>query len=221
MKTITIKGQLRTGFGKAATRELRSQEQVPGVIYGGAQEVNFSAPAAALKPLVYTPSFQLAEVDLDGKIYKCILKDLQFDKVTDSLTHIDLMELVEDKKVVATIPLKFTGSSKGVKDGGKFIAKITALKVKTYPKYLKEQIEVAVDDLELNGNIRVEDVKVANYEILNSPRIPIASVVLTRQLKQEEATAAPAAGAAPAAAAPAAAAGAKAAAPAPAAATKK
>jgi large subunit ribosomal protein L25 len=117
--------------------------------------------------------------------------------------------------------LKFTGSSKGVKDGGKFIAKITALKVKTYPKYLKEQIEVAVDDLELNGNIRVEDVKVANYEILNSPRIPIASVVLTRQLKQEEATAAPAAGAAPAAAAPAAAAGAKAAAPAPAAATKK
>jgi large subunit ribosomal protein L25 len=221
MKTITIKGQLRTGFGKTATRQIRSQEQVPGVIYGGAQEVNFSAPAAALKPLVYTPSFQLAEVDLDGKIYKCILKDLQFDKVTDSLTHIDLMELVEDKKVVATIPLKFTGSSKGVKDGGKFIAKITALKVKTYPKYLKEQIEVAVDDLELNGNIRVEDVKVANYEILNSPRIPIASVVLTRQLKQEEATAAPAAGAAPAAAAPAAAAGAKAAAPAPAAATKK
>ena len=82
------------------------------------------------------------------------------------------------------------------------------------------RIEVAVDDLELNGNIRVEDVKVANYEILNSPRIPIASVVLTRQLKQEEATAAPAAGAAPSAA-PAAAAGAKAATPAPAAATKK
>ena len=54
-------------------------------------------------------------------------------------------------------------------------------------------------------NIRVEDVQVENYEILNSPRIPVASVVLTRQLKQEEAAAAPAtAGAAPAAAAPAA-----------------
>ena len=59
-----------------------------------------------------------------------------------------------------TIPLKFTGSSKGVKDGGKFITKMKSLKVKTYPKYLKEQIEVDVDDLELNGNIRVEDVKV-------------------------------------------------------------
>jgi large subunit ribosomal protein L25 len=68
------------------------------------------------------------------------------------------------------------------------------------PKHLKEQIEVDITDLELNGNIRVEDVKEANYEILNSPRIPIASVVLTRQLKQEEAVAAPAAGTAPAAA---------------------
>ena len=220
MNTITIEGQLRTGFGKTATRQLRSQDQVPGVIYGGAQEINFSAPAVAFKPLVYTPSFQLAEVDLDGKIYKCILKDLQFDKVSDSLIHVDLMELVEDKRIIATIPLKFTGSSKGVKDGGKFISKLNSLKVKTYPKYLKEQIEVVVDDLELNGNIRVEDVKIEHYEILNSPRIPIASVVLTRQLKQEEATAAPAAGAAPAAAAPGAPA-AKAAAPAPAAAPKK
>src|SRR4030095_7025900 len=201
MKTITIKGQLRTGFGKTATRQIRSQEQVPGVIYGGAQEINFSAPAVAFKPLVYTPSFQFAEIDLDGKIYKCILKDLQFDKVSDSLIHVDLMELVEDKKVVATIPLKFTGSSKGVKDGGKFISKINALKVKTYPKYLKEQIEVAVDDLELNGNIRVEDVKEADYEILSSPRIPIASVVLTRQLKQEEAAAPATAAKAPAPAA--------------------
>jgi len=195
MKTITIEGQLRTGFGKTHTRQLRSQELVPGVIYGGAQEINFYAPAAAFKNLVYTPSFQLAEVKLDGKTYKTILKDLQFDKVDDSLIHIDLLELVEDKKVIADIPLKFVGSSKGVKDGGKLITKMKSLKVKTFPKYLTEQIEVNVDNLELNGNIRVEDVKVDNYEILNSPRIPVASVVLTRQLKQEEA-ATPAAGAA-------------------------
>jgi large subunit ribosomal protein L25 len=217
MKTITIEGQLRTGFGKTATRQLRSQELVPGVIYGGAQEVNFYAPAAAFRTLVYTPSFQLAEVKVDGKTYKTILKDLQFDKVDDKLTHVDLLELVEDKKVIADIPLKFVGTSKGVKDGGKLITKMKSLKVKTYPKYLKEQIEVSIDNLELNGNIRVEDVKIEHYEILNSPRIPVASVVLTRQLKQEEATAAPAAGAA---AAPAAAAGAKAAAPAAAPAAK-
>ena len=214
MKSITIEGSLRTGFGKTATRQLRSQELVPGVIYGGAQEINFQAPVAAFKNLVYTPSFQVAEVVLDGKTYRTILKDLQFDKLDDKLIHIDLLELVEDKKVIAVIPLKFTGVSPGVKDGGKLEVKIKSLKVKTYPKYLKEQIEVSIDGLELNGNIRVEDIKIDHYEILNSPRIPIASVVLTRQLKQDEATATPAAApaaaktaapaAAPAAAAPAA-----------------
>jgi large subunit ribosomal protein L25 len=209
MKTITIEGQLRTELGKQAARQLRSEEKVPGVIYGGAKEVNFSALATSFKTLVYTPDFQLAEVKVEGRSYNCILKDLQFDKVSDELIHADFLELVEDKKVVATIPIKFTGAAKGVKDGGKLITKMKALKVKTLPKYLKENIEVDLTNLELNGNIRVEDVKAANYEILNSPRIPIASIVLTRQLKQEEA-AVPVAGAAaaakPAAAAPAAAA---------------
>jgi large subunit ribosomal protein L25 len=212
MKKITIEGQLRTELGKQATRQLRSEEKVPGVIYGGAKEVNFSAPATSFKTLVYTPDFQIAEVKVEGKSYNCILKDLQFDKVSDELIHADFLELVEDKKVIATIPIKFTGAAKGVKDGGKLITKMKALKIKTYPKYLKENIEVDLTNLELNGNVRVEDVKTANYEILNSPRIPIASIVLTRQLKQEEA-AAPVAGAAaakPAAAAAAPAAAAKA-----------
>jgi large subunit ribosomal protein L25 len=214
MKTITIEGQLRTERGKQATRQLRSEGNVPGVIYGGAAELNFSAPATAFKTLVYTPDFQLAEVILNGKSYRCILKDLQFDKVSDQLIHVDFMELVEDKKIIATIPIKFTGSPVGVKAGGKLITKIKALKVKTYPKYLRENIKVDLTSLELNGNVRVEDVKVDNYEVLNSPRIPIASIVLTRELKQEESTtpAAPAAAAtaakpaaAPAAAKPAAA----------------
>lgn len=202
MKTITIEGQLRTGFGKGATRQLRSQELVPGVIYGGEKEISFQAPLAAFKTLVYTPSFQIAEVVLEGKTYRTILKDLQFDKVTDKLIHIDLLELVDGKQIVADIPLKFVGTSIGVKDGGKLVSKMRFLKVKTYPRFLKEQIEVSIEKLELNGNIRVEDVKIDNYEILNSPRIPIASVVLTRQLKQEEA-ATPVAGAAAPDAAPA------------------
>ncbi|MGI8951345.1 MAG: 50S ribosomal protein L25 [Chitinophagaceae bacterium] len=192
MKSITIEGHLRSETGKKATRQIRSQENVPGVIYGGAEEVNFYASAKAFKPLVYTSEFQLAEVNVDGKNYKCILKDLQFDKVSDNLNHVDLLELVGDKKVIANLPIKFTGAAAGVKAGGKLITKIKSLKVKALPEHLKENIEVDVTNLELNGNIRVQDVKEENMEILNSPRIPIASVVLTRVLKQEEATAAPA-----------------------------
>ena len=189
MKTITIEGQLRTETGKTATRRLRSQDLVPGVIYGGAQEVNFAVKSLALKPFIYTPDFQLVEMKVDGKSYTCILKDLQFNKVSDKLTHLDLLELVEGKKVSATSPLKFTGTAAGVKAGGKLEIRLKSVKLKTYPKYLRENIEVDLTNLELNGNIRVQDIPAENLEIMNSPRIPIASVTMTRQLKQEEAAA--------------------------------
>jgi len=202
MKTITIEGQIRTEFGKTATRQLRSEEKVPGVIYGGAKEINFSAPATAFKSIVYTPDFMLAEVKVDGASYKCVLKDMQFDKVSDKLIHVDFLELVGDKKVTVSIPIKFTGVPEGVKEGGKLAVKMKALKVKTIPEHLLEHIDVDLTNLKLNENIRVQDVKAKNMEILNSPRIPIASVAMTRQLKQEEATVAKVAPVADAKAAP-------------------
>ena len=189
MKTITIDGQLRTAFGKAATRQLRSEEKVPAVIYGGAKEINFSAPASAFKNIVYTPEFILTEVNVDGSTYKCVLKDLQFDKVTDRLIHLDFLELVPGKKLIVNIPLKFTGTPVGVKEGGKLVVKIKSLKVKTLPENLAEYIEMDLSDLKLNENVRVQDVKAPDLEIMNSPRIPVASVTMTRQLKQEEAKA--------------------------------
>jgi len=203
MKSITINGQLRTDSGKKATRQLRSQQMVPGVIYGGSTEINFSAPATAFKDIVYTSEFLLANINIDGKTYRCILKDLQFHKVTDLLLHVDFLELVEDKKVIATLPLHYMGTPAGVKAGGKLVTKMKTIKVKTLPKYLKEHLEVNIENLELNENIRVEDIIAENMEVLNSPRIPIASVTMTRQLKQEESTAPKAAaGAAAPAAAP-------------------
>ena len=189
MKSITIEGNLRIGTGKKATHALRSQDQVPGVIYGGAQEVNFYAAASAFKSLVYTAEFMLADLVVDGNTYRCILKDLQFDKVSDQLNHVDFLQLVDDKPVIADLPLRFVGSSAGVKAGGRLITKLKTLKVKTLPKNLREFIEVDITNLELNSNIRVEDVKLEEMEILNSPRIPMASIVMTRQLKQEEAAA--------------------------------
>jgi large subunit ribosomal protein L25 len=190
MKTITIEGQLRTESGKKATRQLRSQQLVPAVIYGGETEVNFSAPAAAFKSIVYTSEFMFADIKVDGKSYKCILKDLQFHKVSDALVHLDFLELVENKAVIATLPLKYTGTPVGVKAGGKLVLKIKSVKIKTLPKFLRENIEVDISNLELNENIRIENIVAENMEIMNSPRIPIASVTMTRQLKQEETAAA-------------------------------
>ncbi len=185
MKSVKIEGQTRSEHGKGATRRLRSEGKVPCVIYGGEKEIHFSAPLLAFRPLVYTPEFQLAEITVDGAMYRCILKDKQFDVVTDSLSHVDFLELVENKKVTANLPLKYVGQPAGVKAGGRLETKMKTLKVRALPKDLRENIEVDITNLELNGNMRVFDVKADNMEIMNSPRIPIASIVMTRQLKQE------------------------------------
>ncbi len=193
MKSVKIEGKKRSGLGKKATRHLRSEGHVPCVMYGGKETIHFSAPVMTFRSLVYTPEFQIAEIVLDGATYKSIVKHIQFDVVTDELNHIDFLELVEGNQVIATLPLKFVGQPQGVKDGGRLELKIKALNVRTYPKYLREDIEVNIEDLQLHGNVRVEDVKAENMEILNSPRIPIASVVTTRALRQAETDAAAAA----------------------------
>jgi large subunit ribosomal protein L25 len=193
MKSVKIEGTRRVDLGKKATRQVRTEGNVPAVIYGGTETIHFSAPTMAFRSLVYTPDFQLAEITIDGKTYRTIMKDIQFDVVTDRLNHIDFLELVDDKKVIATLPMKFVGQPKGVKDGGRLEIKLKSLNVRTYPKYLKEAIEMNIESLELLANIRVQDVVEEHMEILNSPRIPIATVVTTRALRQAETEAAAAA----------------------------
>ena len=205
MKSVKIEGKKRSDLGKKATRQIRSEEQVPAVIYGGTETIHFSAPVMSFRTLVYTPEFQIADITVDGKNYRTIMKDIQFDVVTDELNHIDFLELVEDRKVVATLPLKFSGQAQGVKDGGRLELKMKALNVRALPKDLREHIDVDITNLQLHGNIRVQDVTAPNMEILNSPRIPVASVVTTRALRQADTDAAAAAAPAGAKAAPAAA----------------
>jgi len=186
MKTVTIEGQIRSDLGKKATRDLRKQGMVPAVIYGGKENIHFYAPALSFRSIVYTPDFMTAAIKVEGKTYPCLLKDLQFNPVTDELTHVDFQELIEDRKVIAHLPLKFNGLAIGMREGGRFETKMKHLKVRTYPKYLVENIEVDITNLKLNENIRVEDIHRDNLEIMNAPRQPIASIVLTRALKQAE-----------------------------------
>ncbi len=185
MKSITIKGQLRSETGKKSSRQLRSEGQVPAVIYGGNETIHFYATPLEIRDIVYTAEFMLANIEIGDKTYKCILKDLQFHKITDKVIHLDFLELVEGKKVIANIPLKFVGTSEGVKAGGRFVVKMNTIKVRTVPANLVEHIEVDITDLLIGKNLRISDVVFADAEIMHSPRIPVCSVVTTRVLKQE------------------------------------
>ena len=114
METIAINGTPRTELGKKATRALRRAGNVPCNLYGGKETINFYAPVAAFRKLIYTPDFRLAEITVGEKTCKAIVKDLQFESVKDSLLHIDFQELVEGVKVKVSVQLKLTGTPKGI-----------------------------------------------------------------------------------------------------------
>jgi large subunit ribosomal protein L25 len=207
MKTLTLEGSVRKDLGKKNAQELRRQGLVPCNLYGGKENLNFTAPYNSFLKIIYNPDFFKVQVTVDGKQYDTLIKEVQFNPVTDRINHIDFLELVPGKKVNAEIPLKFVGQSEGVKDGGKFVQKMRKLKVKATPENLTEVIEVNIESLQMGKSVYVRDIQTNNIEIVNSPEIPVATVEVPRAAKAVEepkpaAAAAPAATATPAAATP-------------------
>lgn len=192
MKSIAINGSLRENEKKQTTKQLRIQDIVPCVLYGGKEQVHFAVPAADFKKLVYTAEVMTANLTIDGKKYDAVMQDIQFHPVSEKILHIDFLELVKDKLITIDIPVKITGSAPGVKQGGKLVTKVRKLKIKALPNHLPDNIEIKIDSLEIGKSIRVGDLKVKNVEILDAPNNIITSVVTTRQ------TAAATEGAAPA-----------------------
>lgn len=188
MKTIALTGTSRTDLGKKSTKALRNAGLVPCVLYGGENNLHFSLTTKALRDLIYTNEFRIAEVDVDGAKYKAIIKSVQFHPVTDVIQHVDLLELVEGQTVKAEIPIKLVGAAKGVKVGGVLMQKIRKVKIKTTPDKLSSVIEVNVEHLMLGKSIRVREIKVEDgIEIMNSGGIPLASVEVPRALRSAEA----------------------------------
>jgi large subunit ribosomal protein L25 len=204
MEAVKLDGTLRTDMSRQALRTAREKGSVACVMYGGESEVHFFVTSKSLKSLIYTPDFKKAEIAINGKTYTAIVQDTQFSPVEDKLVHIDFLELVGDKKVTVDLPVKFIGVAKGVRAGGKLLPRLRKLTVKSSPSSLRTSLDINVEELELGKHIRVRDVAFEGMEIITAKNNPIVSTFVPRQMKQEEATAKPAAGAkaaAPAAAA--------------------
>ncbi len=200
METVVINGTPRTELGKKATRALRKAGNVPCNLYGGKETLNFYAPVAEFRKLIYTPDFRLAAINLNGNTYKAILKDSQFEPVKDALLHLDFQELVDNVKVKVHVPLIFTGTPKGIILGGKLEQVFRKLHVLALPKDLPESITIDVSDMDLGSIKRIKEIELPGVTFLHTPATPFAKMQVPR------AAAAAAAESAPAAAAPAAAA---------------
>jgi len=183
MQTITITGNTRTATGKKATKINRREGLIPCVLYGGEQNHHFTTSISGVRGLVYTPNFYKISLELEGKSYDAILKDIQFAPVTDQIEHIDFQQLVAGNKVLCDIPIRTTGVSTGVREGGKLLINVRKLRVKTTPEDLTDAIEVDVSHLGLGHSFRVRDIKGTKMEILNSASIPLVTVEIPRSLR--------------------------------------
>ncbi|WP_442795715.1 50S ribosomal protein L25/general stress protein Ctc [Pelobium manganitolerans] len=193
MKSIAISGSPRENVGKRDAKELRYEGKVPAVLYGGKEQIHFAVDAPALKGLVYTPEVNFAELTIDGKKYNAVMQDIQFHPLTEKILHIDFLQLFDDKKVTIEIPVKLTGTSPGVKMGGKLVQKLRKLRVNALPKNMPQEVEVSIEPLEVGKSVRVRDLKPTDYAITNVPEDTIVSVIMSRALKQAEQQAAQAA----------------------------
>jgi large subunit ribosomal protein L25 len=180
MKSIAMFGYLRDGVGKSSTKALRNEGKVPCVLYGGSENINFSMYSADFKQLVYTPFTYKVKLEVNGKIYRAVLRDMQFHPVNDSILHADFLEIHDDKEVELAIPVKFVGNSVGVRAGGKLVVKSNKLKVRALPNNLPDFIEVNIEELEIGKAVKVGEVKVENMTILDAPNNPVVTVKTTR-----------------------------------------
>ena len=140
--------------------------------------------------MVYTPDFKLAEISIGGASRKALLKEISFHPVTDEIEHIDFLELIDGQTINAEIPVKFTGTSPGVKSGGKLIRTLRTVKVKTKPETLVDTLYVSIDGLELGSAVRVRDIVVPDgIELMVDGAIPVANVEVPRALKSAESAA--------------------------------
>jgi large subunit ribosomal protein L25 len=203
METIVINGAPRTELGKKATRALRKAGNIPCNLYGGKETINFHAPLASFRKLIYTPDFRFAEIQLNGKSYKAILKDQQYEPVKDGLLHLDFQELNDDVKVKVAVPIRLKGTPKGITDGGVLEQPFRKLNILALPKDIPAKIEIDVTEMKLGDIKRIRDLEIPGVTILHSAHNPFARVMIPRAAAAGAAAApaAAAAGATPPAAA--------------------
>ena len=184
MVSVQIQGTSRSEFGKKGSRIDRNNGGVPAVMYGGNEVIHFTVTPAAVKQLIYTPEFKLAELEIDGKGYKAILKSTQFHPVTEQLLHIDFLQLIDKATIKVEVPLRFKGVSPGVKLGGKLIQQLRKIKIKTTPEFLVDELKADISKLDLGQALRVREVIVPKgIEIINNASTPVALIEIPRALK--------------------------------------
>jgi len=172
----------RDGTGKAVAKRLRKEGLVPGIIYGGAAPVPVALdPRHVMRLLRYqTGSVALLSIKMDGDPTHraAIIRDLQYDPVSEALLHVDLQEVSMDRAITVTVAVQHVGEAAGVKEQGGILQMILReLQVSCLPGLIPQRIEADVSALRIGGIVTVADlVAPAGVRILNDPGQAVVTV---------------------------------------------
>jgi len=186
MKSISIKGSKRESVGKVATKALRNAGMVPCVIYGGKSPIHFSAEEKAFKNLVFTPNVYTASLDVDGQKVEAILQDIQFHPVTDRIIHVDFYQTFDDKEITMKIPVRLTGTSPGVLNGGSLRFTNRKLRVKALPSNLPDFVTADISELKIGSKLLVSSMVNEEYTFVHPDNTVVVQVRTSRNATEEE-----------------------------------
>ena len=159
---FNLDASVRTDLGKGASRRLRREDKLPGIIYGGEEapvsitldhnKVNNSADFEAFYSHVL-------EINLDGKVVEVLVKDMQRHPFKPKITHIDFQRVIAGQDVHTNVPLHFVNEEKSaaVKAGGIAEHHVTEIEVTCLPKNLPEFIEVDMAGVEMGQTLHLSD----------------------------------------------------------------
>jgi len=183
MKVIELEVTLRDEVRKkSALANLRKEEKIPATLYGGKENLNFHVNEVAFSKLLAKSEVFMVSLNLGDKQVKTVVREVQFHPVTDRPIHIDFMEVFDDKVITIGVPVRFTGNSIGVMNGGQRREKLRKLVLKALPKDIPEEFVVDVTQMKIGDVIQVENVRREGIEFLDHPKAVIVSVKTSRNV---------------------------------------
>ena len=187
METVTLEANERKDTSKAARNKVRREGRVPGVFYSRHSDpISVDVLEKKIHPMVFTSKTQLISLKIEGQEeLECIIKDIQFDPVTEEIVHFDLLGLTRGEVIQLEIPVQLLGNSVGVKEGGVLQHLLHKLDVECLPKHIPERIEVDISELAIGDSVYVSDISIENLNLLN-PTDAIIVTVSHQKVVEEE-----------------------------------
>lgn len=186
MKAISLSGSLRENVGKKDAKAIRIAGRVPCVLYGNGEQIHFSVDSIAVGKVVYSPDVYQVELEINGKKTNAVIQELQQNPLTDRITHVDFLELSDDKPVKVALPVRTKGLAPGVVRGGKLQQVYRRLQVIGLAKDLPADITLDISELEIGDSIRVKHVDLPNVQLLDPANSVVVSVKMARGAKKKE-----------------------------------